>query len=300
MVRGRPRRPRKLRPYSCLQLMSSQNSKLHGKQAAATRALKRADGSSSVVDRQFEVLFSTTPLAMYICDHRTLEILEVNAAAVRQYGHTREELLRMKITELRPAEDVPAFLRSLRKNGPSPSGVGHVRHRRKSGEVFSVDVTSQSITFNGQDVVLVVTQDISKRVVAEQKLAENTAFANALTENNPLAIVARGSDRRVRTCNPAFERLFGYTLGDIVGKQLPSLLAPQDGEAEMTGYVRRVMDGEIVRHVGKRRRRDGSLVDVRILGVPLIVNGKQTGTFGIYEDITERGVAEKAQQDAAE
>jgi PAS domain S-box-containing protein len=294
--------------------MSSQNSKLHGKQAAPARALKRADGSSSLdapgrrsahgghsaVDRQFEVLFSTNPLAMYICNPRTLEILEVNAAALRQYGYSREELLRMKITELRPAEDVSAFLSSLRKNGASPSGVGHVRHRRKSGEVFSVDVTSQSITFNGQDVVLVVTQDISERLAAEQKLAENTAFANALTENNPLAIVALDLDRRVRTCNPAFERLFGYTLGNIVGKALPSLLAPRDGEAEMAGYVRRVMDGEVVRHVGKRRRRDGSLVDVRVLGVPLIVNGKQTGTFGIYEDITERGVAEKAQQAAEE
>jgi PAS domain S-box-containing protein len=294
--------------------MSSQNSKLHGKQAAPTRALKRADGSSSLgapargstngshsgVDRKFEVLFSTNPLAMYICDHRTLEILEVNAAAVRQYGYSREELLQMKITELRPAEDVPAFLSSLRKNGASPNGVGHMRHRRKSGEVFSVDVTSRSIIFNGQDVVLVVTQDISERLAAEEKLAENTAFASALTENNPLAIVALDLDRRVRTCNPAFERLFGYTLGNIVGQELPSLLAPLGGEADMAEYVRRVMGGEVVRHLGKRRRRDGSLVEVRVLAVPLIVNGKQTGTFGIYEDITERGVAEKAQQAAEE
>jgi two-component system, cell cycle sensor histidine kinase and response regulator CckA len=294
--------------------MSSQNSKLHGKQAAPTRALKRADGSSSLgapargsangshsgVDRKFEVLFSTNPLAMYICDHRTLEILEVNAAAVRQYGYSREELLQMKITELRPAEDVPAFLSSLRKNGASPNGVGHMRHRRKSGEVFSVDVTSRSIVFNGQDVVLVVTQDISERLAAEEKLAENTAFASALTENNPLAIVALDLDRRVRTCNPAFERLFGYTLGNIVGQELPSLLAPLGGEADMAEYVRRVMGGEVVRHLGKRRRRDGSLVEVRVLAVPLIVNGKQTGTFGIYEDITERGVAEKAQQAAEE
>ena len=60
------------------------------------------------------------------------------------------------------------------------------------------------------------------------------------------------------------------------------------------------MTGEIVRLVGKRKRHDGSLVDVRIIGVPLIVNGKQTGTFGIYEDITERGRAEEAQHRAEE
>src|SRR5579862_9192548 len=131
--------------------MSSKNSKLHLKPYAPTRALKRADGSSTIdapdrgrdsrsnsaspsADRQFEVLFSTNPLAMYICDQQSLGILEVNAAALRQYGYTREELLGMSITELRPSEDVPAFLESLRKNGVSPSGVGQLRHRRKSGE----------------------------------------------------------------------------------------------------------------------------------------------------------------------
>ena len=60
------------------------------------------------------------------------------------------------------------------------------------------------------------------------------------------------------------------------------------------------MTGEIVRAISRRRRRDGSLVDVRIIGVPLIVDGEQTGTFGIYEDITERGRAEQAQHRAEE
>jgi two-component system, cell cycle sensor histidine kinase and response regulator CckA len=295
--------------------MSTQNSKLHGKQVAPTRALKRADGSSSldapakgfartegsaIADRQFEVLFSTNPLAMYICDESTLEILEVNAAAERQYGYSREQMLRMRVTDLRPTEDVPAFLDWLRKNGTSPNGVGHVRHRRKCGEVFSADVTSQGIAFNGQNALLVVAQDISERLAAEQKLAENTAFANALTENNPLAIVALDMERCVRTCNPAFERLFGYKRADIAGEKLPRLIAPPNGEKEMLGFVERVMNGEIVRHSGKRRRRDGSLVDVRLLAVPLMVNGKQTGTLGIYEDVTDRGVAEKAQQRAEE
>ncbi len=295
--------------------MSSKNSKLHLKQYAPTHALKRADGSSTLdapangfargenvvsADRQFEVLFTKNPLAMYICEQQTLEILEINAAALRQYGYSREELLAMKITQLRPAEDVPAFLDSLRKLGVSPDGVGHMRHRRKNGEVFSVEVTSQRLAFNGQDAVLVVTKDISERLAAEQKLAENTAFANALTENNPLAIVAMDLHHHVQTCNPAFERLFQYKLAEIIGRKLPSLIAPPQGEEEMLGYIDRVMNGEIVRIADKRRRRDGSVVDVRILAVPLVVKGGQTGTFAIYEDITERGVAEKAQQAAEE
>jgi PAS domain S-box-containing protein len=295
--------------------MSSKTAKLRPKQNTPQRALMRADGesapdlqanystsgeNSAPADRQFEVLFSNNPLAIYICDQKTLKFLEVNAAAVQQYGYSRDEFLRMKITEIRPAEDVPAFLALIRKQGASPDGVSHVRHRRKNGEVFEVDVTTQELSFAGQSAVLVVTQDISVRRAAEQKLAEHAAFASALTENSPLAIVAVDLNRRVQTCNPAFESLFGYSLAEINGKELESLIALPAEQPEMLGSMRRVMKGEIIRGVSKRRRKDGSLVDVRIIGVPLVVNGRQTGTFGIYEDISERGRAEEAQHRAEE
>jgi two-component system cell cycle sensor histidine kinase/response regulator CckA len=288
--------------------MSSRNATLRPKQNGSQHALKRADGKTAprpqanagTDDGQFEAVFSTNPLAMYIATTDTLEFLEVNAAAIRQYGYSRDEFLRMKITEIRPAADVPNFLNSIRKHGTSPTGVGHLRHHRKNGEIFDVDVTSQKILFAGQEAVLVITQDVSERMAAEQKLAEHAAFSNALTENSPLAIVALDLNRRVQTCNPAFERLFGYALADIAGTELDSLIAPPELDGEMRGYIQRVMTGEIVRNVAKRKRRDGSLVDLRIIGVPLVVNGKQTGTFGIYEDISERGRAVEAQHRAEE
>ncbi len=288
--------------------MSSRNATLRPKQNGSQHALKRADGkpapppqvNARTDDGQFEVVFSTNPLAMYIATTDTLEFLEVNAAAIRQYGYSRDEFLRMKITEIRPAADVPNFLTSIRKHGTSPIGVGHLRHHRKNGEVFDVDVTSQKILFAGQEAVLVITQDVSERLAAEQKLAEHAAFSGALTENSPLAIVALDLERRVQTCNPAFERLFGYALADIAGTELDSLIAPPELDGEMRGYIKRVMTGETIRNLGKRKRRDGSLVDVRIIGVPLVVNGKQTGTFGIYEDISERGRAVEAQHRAEE
>jgi PAS domain S-box-containing protein len=251
-------------------------------------------------DGQFEAVFETNPLAMYIASGDTLEFLEVNAAAVLQYGYSREEFLGMKITDIRPPAEVPKLLEQVRRNKTSFAKLGHWRHRRKNGEVFEVDVTTKGIRFAGQDAVLVVTQDISERRAAEQKMAEQAAFSSALTENSPLAIIALDRNRRVQTCNSAFERLFGYPLGEIRGKELETLIAPGDNQEEMLGFVGRVMTGEIVRAISRRRRRDGSLVDVRIIGVPLIVDGEQTGTFGIYEDITERGRAEEAQHRAEE
>ena len=68
----------------------------------------------------------------------------------------------------------------------------------------------------------------------------------------------------------------------------------------MIGLIGRAASGDIVRATTKRKRKDGSLVDVQIIGVPLVVGGKRTGTFGMYEDITEKKQAEEALQRAEE
>ena len=138
-----------------------------------------AGGNAAVADKQFEVVFSTNPLAMYICHEDTLQFLEVNAAPSGSTAIRGMNCCGMKITEIRPAEDVPGFLDSIRKNGTAPTGVGHVRHRRKNGEVFDVDVTSQKISFGGQDAVLVVTQDISERRAAEAETGRARSVSQA-------------------------------------------------------------------------------------------------------------------------
>ena len=237
---------------------------------------------------------------MYVCDRDTLRFLEVNAAAIRQYGFSREEFLRMQILDIRPADEVPRLLAKVKTNGPSLAALGHWRHKRKNGDIFDVEITTQGIPFGGRNAVLVVAQDITERRAAELKVAERTAYIQALSENNPLAIVALDSHRRVEMCNPAFEQLFGYTFAEIRGAVLESLIAPPAQHDEMLELIGRAMTGDIVRATTKRQRKDGALVDVRILGVPLIVNGKRTGSFGMYEDITDRSRAEQAQRRAEE
>ncbi len=105
---------------------------------------------------------------------------------------------------------------------------------------------------------------------------------------------------RVLMCNPAFETLFGYQQSEILGADLDSLLAPHGSMKEAEALTRRSNAGNVVREKAKRLRSDGSLVDVQILGVPISADGKLIGSFGMYEDITERRRAEQAQREAEE
>ena len=101
-------------------------------------------------------------------------------------------------------------------------------------------------------------------------------------------------------CNPAFQKMFGYHQAEIVGAELDSLIAPPELVDEAQWLSRRSGGGEVVRATTKRRRSNGSLVEVQILGVPLLANGRRIGSFGMYEDITERRRAEEAQHRAEE
>jgi two-component system, cell cycle sensor histidine kinase and response regulator CckA len=131
-------------------------------------------------------------------------------------------------------------------------------------------------------------------------LAEHPAYIQALTENNPLAIVVIDSEQRVQTCNPAFERMFGYRLEYILGVEINSLLAPAELSREAKEISERAAQGEVVRVKTKRRRSNASLVDVQLIAVPLVADGKGIGYVGMYEDITERCCSEEALYKAEE
>ncbi len=93
-------------------------------------------------------------------------------------------------------------------------------------------------------------------------------------------------------CNTAFELIFGFIKDDIVGCCLDDCIVPKDLLLEAMEITRQVQAGEIMQVSTRRTRKDGTLVDVELHGVPLILNGKRIGSFAIYQDITERKKAE--------
>jgi PAS domain S-box-containing protein len=101
--------------------------------------------------------FAKYPHPMWMFDRETHAFLDVNEAAVRRYGYSREEFLRMTILDIRPTEDIPELLRQTPHPRPQGESTGERwRHRAKDGEVFCVSITSWTLTFCGRQAELVL------------------------------------------------------------------------------------------------------------------------------------------------
>jgi PAS domain S-box-containing protein len=151
-----------------------------------------------------------------------------------------------------------------------------------------------SLELRVDDRTLELQREIAERKQTERALENRTSFLNSLIAHSPLAIVALGPDQEVQLCNPAFEVLFGYHLANILGRPLSDLLGAPEIQSEMESSSKRLSEGKTTHLVTRRKRSDGTLVDVDGFSVPILAEGKVTGAVVLYQDITQRKRAEEA------
>jgi PAS domain S-box-containing protein len=143
-------------------------------------------------------------------------------------------------------------------------------------------------------------EEIVERKRTEQVLEDREGFLNSLIENLPIAVAVIGDDQALQMCNPAFETLFGYSRNSAIGRSLISLLTTAEIRAEVERAIGSVRGGSRVHEITRRSRSDGSLVDVEFFGVPLGITGQPKGALLLFQDTTERMLAEQAMRQAKE
>lgn len=122
-------------------------------------------------NQKFKNLFDFAPFPMWVYDIETLRFLEVNKVAITRYGYTLEEFKSMSIGDIRPKEDIPKMLQSVKERieGNETKG-SNWRHKLKDGRIIDVLVTSQLIVNEGRQACLVAAKDITEQLKAEEQI----------------------------------------------------------------------------------------------------------------------------------
>jgi PAS domain S-box-containing protein len=157
----------------------------------------------------FHELFVHNPLPMWLFDKLTLRFVEVNEAAVQQYGWSRDEFLQMTLADIRPPEDLPRLLEATRVSREAPASSGFRRsqgwrHRHKDGSTVWVDIYSHDFWHGNQLMRLAMIHDVTELKQAAEQLEQKSAFFSQLFHNSPEAIVMLDGADRVLDANRAF------------------------------------------------------------------------------------------------
>jgi len=120
----------------------------------------------------FRLLFSHNPLPTWVFDSETFKFIQVNEAAVRQYGYSPAEFSRMTIFEIRPDEEHEILRQRSKEWNLRERFQGTFKHRKKSGKIIEVEIISHPLEYAGRQVRLVVAQDITERHVLEEQFRQ--------------------------------------------------------------------------------------------------------------------------------
>lgn len=133
---------------------------------------RRREEALQKSESMFRLLFSHTPLPTWVFDTETGKFLEVNDAAIAQYGFTEEEFKRMTVFDIRPASDRTSSDDIWRHPSIGAFHRGQWRHQAKDGRIFKVELVAHELEYAGRRVRLVVAQDISERQQLEEQLRQ--------------------------------------------------------------------------------------------------------------------------------
>jgi diguanylate cyclase (GGDEF)-like protein/PAS domain S-box-containing protein len=251
--------------------------------------LTSSDTLSGLSDGDLRKLFVQNPMPMWLFEPGSARLLEVNDAALRTYGYSREEFLSKTLYDLQPAEDAPRIAEALVQSAPAAAAEGQRkssgwRHRRKDGSLMWVDIYDQDFAADGRSIRLAMIHDISDLRHFVDKANEQSAYFRQLFVGSPDAIALLDRSDGIIDVNPAFEALFQYSRSEVLGRRINALVVPPEREAEGAALSALSFNGITDRSESVRRRKDGAVIHVSLMSYPLLIGGEMVGAYAIYQD----------------
>jgi PAS domain S-box-containing protein len=214
-------------------------------------------------------------------------------------GFTVEEIRNRTLIDLTHPSDRPKNLEVLA--GMMSAGTAYTiekRFIRKDGRVIWVQVSSVAVrdANAAPQYAIGLVLDIDERKKAEMA----NAHLAAVVASSADAIESLSLDGTILTWNQAAEELYGYTSEEAIGRPL-DVIVPEDRRGEIDRTIAAVRAGDNMWFETRRRRKDGSVVEVAVDAAPIrTADGTVIGISKVTHDISERRRAEATLQEREE
>ncbi len=243
------------------------------------------------------LLFEGNACPMWVFDAATLAFLEVNEAATRLYGYSREEFLAMTLRDVRPAEDAPR-LTDVARGLPERFYEGAWRHAKKDGSLLEVEIATNRIEWDGRPAHLAVIRDVTEHQRVGRTVSES---------EERLQLIARATNdvvwdwdlvKDVIWWNDGVHTVLGYAPDQVVPNAAwrMSRIHPEERERVGSGLLSAIEKGEEL-WSDEYRFQNADGLYARILDRGYVLHdrdGKPTRMIGAMMDVTRQRRAERA------
>jgi PAS domain S-box-containing protein len=242
---------------------------------------KNAEKALKVSEERYRNMFDSVPLPTIVYYLKTLSIIDVNEAAIRHYGYTRDEFIKMTIMDIAHDEDAADLLKHASKSDPSKVR-GLRRHKKKDGTIIYVEVTARVLKFGHKQYRILVIDDVTE----SRKAAAELQFTQFAVDRAAVGIIWIKEDANILYVNDETCRSLGYLRRELLDMTIHDI--NPEYEKETWGKV-----WHNVKQLGSTtietlyKRKDGMIFPVELTGNYMEYDG-QGYICAIVRDITER------------
>jgi PAS domain S-box-containing protein len=245
-------------------------------------------------EERYRALVEQSSDGILIIDIETKRILEANPAYCKLLGYTSEEMIELTLNDVvtTSSERIDESIGRVLIGGYH--FIGERQHRRRDGSLVDVEVSVNSVSFGGKQVLCAVVRDITERKRAEEALRDNEKRYRDLFENANDLIYTHDLKGNFTSLNKAGERITGYTRDEAVRMNIAQVVVPDHLEKAREMIARKTSEEVSTVYELDINAKDGRRVSLEVSTRLIYGDGRAIGVQGIARDVTERKRAELA------